>query len=94
MKKNKTQGYKEKVEDGKELYFLLNSAHNLFEMCAFGRAGKRETMKGEIRAHWLLIARDKGKLFNRQIALTLCTSIVLCLNLRGSAVALVNFSAV
>lgn len=82
------------MEDGKELYFLLNSAQNLFEVCVFGRAGKREAMKGEIRAHWLLIALDKVELFNRQIAFTLCTSIVLCWNLRGSAVVPVNFSAV
>lgn len=93
-KKNKIQGYKETVEEGNELYFLLNSAHNVFEMCVFGRAGRRETVKGEIKAHWLLVAKDKVELFNRQIALTLCTSIVLCLNLRGSAVVPVNFSTV
>lgn len=81
------------MEDGKALYFLLSSTETLFDVCVFGRAGKREAME-EVRAHWLLIARDKVQLFNRQIAFTLCTSIVLCLNLRGSAVVPVNFSTV
>lgn len=73
------RGIKRKWKDGKEIYFLLNSVHNLFEVVCL-RGGKRKSEKAEIRAHWLLMARDEVELFNLQIALTLCASIVLWLN--------------
>lgn len=41
-----------------------------------------------------MMARDEVELFNLQIALTLCASIVLWLTLRGSCVVPVNFSTV
>lgn len=62
-----------------EIYFLLNSAHNLFEVCMSG-GREEEAKESRIKAHWLLIAKDEVELFNLQIALTLCASIVLWLN--------------
>lgn len=41
MRKIKPRGIKRKCKDGKEIYFLLNSAHNLFEVYGSGK-GKEE----------------------------------------------------
>lgn len=79
MRKIKPRGIKRKWKDGKEIYFLLNSAHNLFEVYGSGRR-KGKPKETEIRACWLLMAKDEVELFNLQIALTLCASIVLWLN--------------
>ena len=35
--------------------------------------GRRKPKETEIRACWLLMAKDEVELFNLQIALTLCT---------------------
>lgn len=41
MRKIKPRGIKRKCKDGEEIYFLLNSAHNLFEVYGSGK-GKEE----------------------------------------------------